>query len=79
MSKETKEIHSDDQAMSEAQAALFLGYGRETLKRWRMLNFGPKFIKISRTSIRYRIKDLKEWLELRVVTPGRDPKRKKNA
>ena len=59
---------NEDQAISVGQAAAFLGYTKSTLNRWRMAGIGPEYVKVSRTSIRYRLKDLKAWLEANLVS-----------
>jgi len=53
----------DSQALTTKAAAKFLDYSCASLHKWRVEGRGPRFIKISRTSIRYMLKDLKLWLE----------------
>lgn len=51
------------------RAALRLGVNAETLKRWRCNGNGPRYIRVARSRVRYRISDLDDWLESRTVTP----------
>ncbi len=52
------------------EAGKYLNYPAETLRRWRMLGTGPKFIKAGR-HIRYRKTSLDRWVEQR--ERGGDP------
>lgn len=47
----------------ETEAADFLGYTVRALQNWRVRGGGPKFIRVSNRSIRYRRADLIEWIE----------------
>lgn len=50
-----------DRLMNEQEAAGFLGYSIRALQNWRVRGGGPKFIKVSSRSIRYRRRDLIAW------------------
>jgi len=50
-----------DRLIDERQAAKFLGYSPRALQNWRVRGGGPKFVKVSKRSIRYRRRDLIEW------------------
>ena len=52
-----------DRGIDEAEAASFLGYSVRALQGWRVKGGGPKFVKVSQRSIRYRRRDLIEWFE----------------
>ena len=54
--------------MTEKQAAKFLGLGTQTLRNWRHLVKGPKYIKMGR-AIRYNIEDLEEFIQSRKKDP----------
>ncbi|MBI3441223.1 MAG: helix-turn-helix domain-containing protein [Proteobacteria bacterium] len=54
--------------MDENQAAAFLGYSPRALQKWRGCGSGPKFVKVSGRSIRYRRKDLIQWAEENIVS-----------
>ena len=48
--------------MSEAQVAEILGKPPRTLRQWRYLGIGPKYLKVGAT-VRYRARDVESWLE----------------
>lgn len=52
-----------DALMDECQAAQMLGYTTRALQKWRRTGAGPKFIRISCRSIRYRRRDIIDWIE----------------
>jgi hypothetical protein len=54
--------------LNEEQAAAFLGYSVRALQNWRFRGGGPKFIRVSQRSIRYRRKDLILWAEENMVS-----------
>ena len=67
--------HNEDylnELLKEEDAAEFLGVSVRTLQGWRFKGGGPKFIKISHRAIRYRRKDLIEWIEGKVRTSTSD-------
>lgn len=53
-------------AMTDVQAAKFLGQSVFTLRKHRSLGIGPKYCKLGR-SVRYRLDDLKEYVDSSVV------------
>ncbi len=55
-----------DRLIDETAAAIFVGYSPRTLQNWRVRGGGPKFIRISSRSIRYRRRDLFEWADSRL-------------
>jgi len=55
-----------DGLIDEAAAAEFLGYTPRALQNWRVRGGGPKFVRVSSRSIRYRRRDLIEWAESRL-------------
>lgn len=59
-----------DRLIKETEAAQFLSYSIRALQNWRVRGGGPRFVKVSGRSIRYRRRDLIEWSErkLRVHT-----------
>lgn len=57
-----------DQLINEQAAAHFLGYSVRALQNWRVRGGGPRFVKVSARSIRYRRRDLIEWSEARLVS-----------
>ena len=52
--------------LKENDAAEFLEVSARSLQGWRFKGGGPKFIKISHRSIRYRKKELIEWIDGKV-------------
>lgn len=57
-----------DRLINEKEAAGLLGYTVRALQNWRYRGGGPKFIKISQRSVRYRRKDLIEWADNKTVS-----------
>mgnify|MGYP001797023064 FL=1 len=56
-----------DQLMDEREAASILCYSVRALQNWRHRGGGPKYVKVSARSVRYRRRDLLEWVESRIV------------
>jgi predicted DNA-binding transcriptional regulator AlpA len=57
------EINNDpDTLLPEREAASLLGYTARSLQIWRHQKKGPPFIKLYNRSIRYRRKDLMNWI-----------------
>ncbi len=54
-----------DRLMTETEAADILCYTVRALQNWRVRGGGPKFIKVSSRSIRYRRRDLLAWIDER--------------
>jgi predicted DNA-binding transcriptional regulator AlpA len=50
--------------LKEAQIGEILGISAATLRRWRLLQRGPKYIKIG-GAVRYRPEDVTAWLATR--------------
>ena len=55
-----------DRLINENEAAGFIGYSVRALQGWRVKGGGPRFIKVSARSIRYRRRDLIAWAESRL-------------
>ncbi|MEQ8708989.1 MAG: DNA-binding protein [Rhodospirillales bacterium] len=55
-----------DRMINENEAADFIGYTTRALQGWRLKGGGPRFIKVSSRSIRYRRRDLIEWADARL-------------
>ena len=51
----------DTDAIDEKEAASFLRVSARTLQRWRVVGFGPPFLRYSTRCIRYRLADLESW------------------
>jgi predicted DNA-binding transcriptional regulator AlpA len=59
---------SQEQLLNETQAADILCYSVRALQNWRHRGGGPRFVKVSARSVRYRYSDLVAWIELRTVS-----------
>jgi predicted DNA-binding transcriptional regulator AlpA len=53
--------------MREHEAAQLLGHSVAALRKWRVKGGGPRYVKISRRSVRYRHLDLLDWIERHLV------------
>ena len=57
----------DPQALlNQRQTAALIGVSERTLECWRCRGSGPPFVKISRRAVRYRRKDIDQWVRERV-------------
>lgn len=61
-----------DRLIGEKAAAQFIGYTPRALQNWRVRGGGPRFVKVSSRSIRYRRRDLIDWAEGRLRTSTSD-------
>ena len=52
--------------LTEGEAAQILGFSVRTLQGWRYKGGGPVFVEVSRTCVRYRRRDLDEWVRQRL-------------
>ena len=62
--------------LSAKELAEFLGVQINKLAVWRMTGDGPRFLKLgdgSRAAVRYRVRDVEDWLESRVRRSTSDP------
>ena len=59
---------SQEQLLNETQAADILCYSVRALQNWRHRGGGPRFVKVSARSVRYRYSDLVSWIESRTVS-----------
>lgn len=53
----------EDRYLSTAAAARFTGYTKATLKTWRSRRRGPAYSRSDRGTIRYRLADLRAFIE----------------
>jgi len=72
-SKLTEDREYYDGLINEKQAATFLGYTVRALQNWRTRGGGPKYVKVSNRSVRYRRRGLIEWIEQRTVSNTSEP------
>lgn len=61
-----------DRLLSEAEAAKFIRYTKRALQNWRVRGGGPRYIRVSARSIRYRRRDLLAWIEVRLQSSTSD-------
>jgi predicted DNA-binding transcriptional regulator AlpA len=57
--------------LNEHEVARITGLSVATIRRWRLLAQGPRFLKVSRSAVRYRPEDLKAYLDRRPTGGGR--------
>jgi predicted DNA-binding transcriptional regulator AlpA len=66
---QTKLADSDlDRLIDEREAADLLCYSVRALQNWRHRGGGPLFVKVSGRSIRYRRRDLLEWIDGKTIS-----------
>lgn len=58
----------NENALNERQAAKYLGVSAGTLRLWRAENRSPRYFRAGKL-IRFRVRDLNEWIEQRLSTP----------
>ena len=61
-----------DRLIDEFAAAEFVGYWVRALRNWRVRGGGPRYIKVSARSIRYRRRDLIAWADARLCNSTSD-------
>jgi len=59
-----------EELLTEHDVARITGMSVASVRRWRLLRTGPKFIKIG-AAVRYRSEDLAAWLQGRPTGGGR--------
>ncbi len=63
------EARSDlDRLLRPAAAAEFLDFKERALEDWRQRGDGPRFVRVSKRAVRYRIRDLISWTEARLCS-----------
>ena len=80
MSKKARDADRDDSGsnelgalMTETEAAEYLRLTPRALQSWRTQGRGPRFVRISARAVRYRVVDLKNWVEGRLRSSTSDP------
>lgn len=51
-----------DELLKGPDAARYLKLEPQTLRSWRVAGRGPRFIRIGRTRVLYRLSDIERWL-----------------
>jgi predicted DNA-binding transcriptional regulator AlpA len=59
------QLTPSSQLLSTAQVSDLLNLQPATLKKWRMLGIGPKYVRVGRRAIRYRLADVKKFVSAR--------------
>lgn len=59
--------------VDEREAASILCYSVRALQNWRHRGGGPAYVKVSSRSVRYRRRDLMDWIEARTVSNTSQP------
>jgi hypothetical protein len=59
-------IQSVEALLKEHEVAACLRVSVGTVRRWRLLKTGPRFIRVSMSAVRYRTEDLKAYVEARL-------------
>lgn len=57
--------NTDDALVNEHHVARLFGVSVATVRRWRLLGQGPRFVKVSGAAVRYRPQDLQAYLDTR--------------
>lgn len=65
-----RETQSIETLLTEREVAARLQVSIGTVRRWRFLKTGPRFIKVSGSAVRYRPEDLKAYLDARPTGGG---------
>ena len=66
VSTHPSETPEPDLYLTEARAGEILGVNPRTLQQWRLRGGGPRYVRISSRCVRYRYRDLTQWMEDRL-------------
>jgi excisionase family DNA binding protein len=66
-------LGASSKLLTAEEVAEQTGLSVETLAQWRSQRRGIPFIKISRNCVRYRQRDLDDWVSERIVPTSQDP------
>ena len=66
MPDSTKQSSGSELLLTQQRVAELLSYSPRTLETWRATGRGPRFVRVSKTSVRYRMCDLEEWVAKKV-------------
>ena len=59
---DTAELPDPDRWMTQTDVAAFLGFSEKTLEDWRYRGVGPIFSRVGARGVRYRRRDLIDWM-----------------
>lgn len=65
----SESMNSFERPLAEREAATLLGVSPNTLKHWRWIGKGPRYVKLV-GKVAYRPADLREWVDSNVSEPG---------
>jgi len=63
------EYNMGKRLVSDTEAAPILGLSVQTLRNWRCINVGPRYVRIGDRTIRYDVGDLERYIAERRVIP----------
>ena len=66
MPDSTKQSSGPELLLTQQRVAEILSYSPRTLESWRATGRGPRYIRVSKRSVRYRMCDLEEWVAERI-------------
>lgn len=69
---DTSEVNPVSTLLTPRQAAAYTGLATATLQRQRTEGTGPKFVKIGKRRVGYRLTDLLSWIDARVANSTAD-------
>lgn len=61
-----------ERIVSTSEATFLLGISRASLQRLRSNGGGPRFVKLGKRKVAYRMADLEEWLDSRAAISTAD-------
>lgn len=56
------QLSPSSQLLDTAQVSDLLNLRAATVKKWRVLGIGPRYVRVGRRAIRYRLVDVKRFL-----------------
>lgn len=59
-----------EELLNEHQVARMVGMSVATVRRWRVFGQGPRYIKVSGAAVRYKMGDVKAYLDTRPTGGG---------
>ena len=60
----------EDELLKDCAVASMLGVSTRTLKDWRRKKTGPKYVAIGRNTVRYRVGDVREFIQRKASNNG---------
>jgi predicted DNA-binding transcriptional regulator AlpA len=58
-----------DALLNEQDVASITGMSVASVRRWRLYRCGPRYVKLG-SAVRYRVEDIKKWIETRPAGGG---------